>query len=96
MDTDPSANSCPCVCRLGIKVNSDPKMIDEETSVELKATKDTDDIELPGAPDGCRNDCKMMGRVGAIPKPGISRIGQYGLGAWRMGRVTSDVILGKI
>ena len=77
-------------------MNSDPKMIDEETSVEPKETKDSSEIELRGAPDAYRNDCKMMGGAGASLKPGISRIGQYGLGAWRMGRVTSDVILGKI
>lgn len=96
MDTDPSANSCPCVCRLGIKVNSDPKMVDEETSVEPKEAKDTGEIELHDPPGVCRNDCKMMRSVGASSKPGISRIGQYGLGAWRMGKVTSDVILDKI
>eukprot|EP00794_Sanderia_malayensis_P004702 gene4702-5320_t len=27
---------------------------------------------------------------------GLSRIGQYGLGAWKIGRVTNDVILDKI
>lgn len=46
----------------------------------------------------CRSDCQWPIPLmkGAAPKKGLSRIGQYGLGAWRVGMVTTDVILDKI
>ena len=98
MDTDPAVNSSPSACKLGIKAKSNPKMVDEGTSVEAADFTGQDGAKeiAVDQPSLCHTDCSTWHPPKVPPRHGFCRIGKYGLGAWRMGNVPSDVILDKV
>lgn len=104
MDTDQNMNCKPSVCQLGIDEKVPKKMVDEETLVHEEDIADNSQ-ELPANEPVCRSDCQWPAHLlhhhhhhqhEAAPKRVFRKIGHFGLGAWRVGKVPSDVILERI
>ena len=92
MDSGPKGISVPGDSK------SEVKMSDEDSSMEPAIPKSrADEKEHAGEPKSqCHTNCTTWHAPKVPQMQGISRIGMYGLGAWRMGNVPSDVIHDKI
>lgn len=102
MDSGPKENSASSDSESEIKLKSDMKMSDEGSFIEPAIPKSPADEKghLCEPKSQCHTNCSTWHAPKVPPKvpqmQGISRIGMYGLGAWRMGNVPSDVIFDKI
>jgi len=92
------ATSNPSACEPGDTLKSDKKIADEGVPVESAIkTNQTDGKEcMDDLKSQCNTECSTWHPPAVPQRMGIRRIGKYGIGAWRMGIVPSDVMLDKI
>ena len=92
------ATSKPSACERGDTLKSDTKIAYEAALVEPAKTtnQDNEKEHLDNLKSQCNTECSMWHALSVPQRSGIRRIGKYGIGAWRMGTVPSDVILDKL
>lgn len=98
MDVEATVNASPSASKLGIKGKNESKMVEGESEIDTSNQKEQVESNEPPpkTQNMCNTDCSAWHIPRIQPKQGFHRIGKYGIGAWRMGNVPSDVILDKI
>ena len=98
MDSEQKTDSDSSDFKGEMSLKSDLKTNDDGSSLESAPPKShvNQKENMNDSKGHCSTDCSTWHPPKALQKPGIGRIGMYGLGAWRMGNVPSDVIFDKI